>query len=358
MTAASASLGTLLVQRLDAVLGTTLSQQSNLVSGARPDAVSQPTQADRSKAADNKVRRHPQDNVNRSASRVAAGRAHLARGDADKPPPAAQATPSVRLRLGATARIILDLLAQYPRHMPVADETPLLMPAPGQTAADRAAPDPAGQHVNATTRVRAAATTDTPAALLRQALVQTVQNSGMFYESHLAQLVLGQRGAASLHAQPQAHAAPAGGDTQGIATETQLLVRQQLEVLANQTFAWQGQAWPGADMRWEIQRHLPSDPFNGSDASDAVEHWSSRLALQLPALGHVQARFTLTGQQVAIHMEAPDGAPQLQQHADALRKRVASAGLSLHQLSIVKGAPDAQTSGAFDVADAAASTLS
>ncbi|MGK0570443.1 hypothetical protein QJT90_24525, partial [Bordetella bronchiseptica] len=39
------ALGSILVQRLDAVLGTTMSAQSNLVSGARPDAVAQPGEA-------------------------------------------------------------------------------------------------------------------------------------------------------------------------------------------------------------------------------------------------------------------------------------------------------------------------
>lgn len=37
------ALGSILVQRLDAVLGTTMSAQSNLVSGARPDALSLPS---------------------------------------------------------------------------------------------------------------------------------------------------------------------------------------------------------------------------------------------------------------------------------------------------------------------------
>ncbi|KDB92178.1 molybdopterin-dependent oxidoreductase, partial [Bordetella bronchiseptica] len=50
------ALGSILVQRLDAVLGTTMSAQSNLVSGARPDAVAQPGEAARPGASQTATR--------------------------------------------------------------------------------------------------------------------------------------------------------------------------------------------------------------------------------------------------------------------------------------------------------------
>jgi len=325
MNAASASLGTLLVQRLDALLGTTLSQQSNLASGARPDAVSQPAQADRSNPANNLVRRHPQENINRIAPRVAAGRTPLTHpGLASSS--STDAPSSVQLRLGATARLILDLLAQYPQHMPVQGKQPLLASLPGQTA-HHGAQGLSGLHAPAP------ASADAPAALLRQGLVQQVQASGMFYESHLAQWVAGARAAASLHGEPQAHVS-AGADKPTIAPEIQTVVRQQLEVLANQTFAWQGQVWPDADMRWDIRRH-PSP-----DIHEMPEHWVSHLTLDLPTLGRVQARLTFSGTQVLVHVQAVDCAPQLRQHADALRQRLSNAGVHLTQLSIVADAAD------------------
>src|SRR5690606_36053017 len=40
-------LGTSMVQRVEAALGVTLSQQANLATGARPDAVTQPGQPDK-----------------------------------------------------------------------------------------------------------------------------------------------------------------------------------------------------------------------------------------------------------------------------------------------------------------------
>jgi len=341
MSAAATSLGTLLVQRLDAMLGTTLSQQANLVSGARPDAVSQPARTDRGESADNKAQRHPQENVNRAAGRVATHQTPLAHADVGKSA-TVHATASALIKLGPTARLILDLLAQYPQHMPVRTATPLLALPPASTMRHRAsqAPSHGGTVRTATATATAAntvATVDHLATLLRQALVSTVRDSGMFYEAHLAQLVLGQRSAASLHAEPQADArAPAPAQdhraalSPDISASTQHLVRQQLEVLAHQ------QAWPGADMDWEIQRH-PS-----SETPGALDHWASQFTLQLPTLGHVHARLTLAGQQIVIDLHAPDGAPQLQQHADALRQRLYASGLRLSHLSITAYADDAQ----------------
>jgi len=349
MSAAATALGTLLVQRLDAMLGTTLSQQANLVSGARPDAVRQPAQADRGEPADNKVQRHPQENVNRVAGRVATHQTPLAHAGAGKST-VADATASALLKFGPTARLILDLLAQYPQRMPVQTATPLLDLPPAPTMDNRASP---GQTQHQTVRPDAAAAANTAAVvdrvatLLRQALAGAVQDSGMFYEAHLAQLALGQRSAASLQAEPQAgahapaatrdHPAPSSPD---VALSTQHLVRQQLEVLAHQTFVWQGQAWPGADMDWDIERHSPAKTFD--DTADALEHWTSRLTLDLPVLGQVHAHLTLTGQQVVIDLHAPDAAPHLQQHADALRQRLSADGLNLNRLFITAQADDAR----------------
>jgi len=357
MNTARASLGTLLVQRLDTLLGTTLSQQSNLVLGARPDAVSQPAQTYRSGPADNKVRRTPQENIHRAAARVTAGRTPLTHPGAEKSPDEQSAT-SAQLRLGATARLILDLLAQYPRHMPVEGKTPLLDASPGQTTPQGVVRGQPGGHAHAAAAAQTAALTDAPAALLRQTLVQLVHTSGMFYESHLAQLVLGQRRAESLLGEPQAHASAAESKQAhvlaeegkpAIAPDMQTVVRQQLEVLAQQTFAWQGQVWPGADMRWDIRRH-PSPETSSSEMPETPECWESHLTLDLPTLGRVHARLTLGGAQVLVHVQAADCAPRLQQHADALRERLCTAGIRLRQLSITADAADASSSDAVSSA--------
>jgi hypothetical protein len=230
---------------------------------------------------------------------------------------------------------------------------------------------------------------------LAQSLAQTVRTSGMFYESHLSNLTFGKHALVDLMQEPQAQvgrggnrtdaqapnsAAPStatgagtgaeaqaarsagetvpqaaasarGGDaggTQGAAPnpasalppssplngldpQTHVLVRQQLEVLANQSFAWRGEAWPGTPMDWEISRREPSQD---ADGQPQTEHWATRLTINLPQLGEVQARLTLSGQQLVMHLLAPDSADVLREHSEGLRGRFSAQGLQLSQFSV------------------------
>ncbi|OXI32613.1 flagellar hook-length control protein FliK [Burkholderia sp. AU16741] len=76
--------------------------------------------------------------------------------------------------------------------------------APGPAASSTPAADPA----SSATAVREAAVPP-PVAALRAALAQTVSESGLFYESHLAQWLAGQRPLAALMREPQARLATA-----------------------------------------------------------------------------------------------------------------------------------------------------
>lgn len=459
-------LGTLLVQRLDAVLGTTLSQQANIVTGARPDAVSQAANAERAESARNETLRHPRDVVDRATAhteqnaRNAVDKARLEARNAAlllaRGGPNTASTPSAPTTLGYAARTILALLAGYPDlSASVQGRQPLLdrsaqqggawrgnagtatgtggsasQPSGTQqpTATDRsgrasgaAGPGNAAAANTATSaggRAGAAATavaSGTPlqgnapvAGQLAAALSQAVQGSGMFYEAHLAGLAFGKFSLAQLVQEPQAQigrnaaqtnipgnaagtnasaagnpgsstanaaaspgatsAAPAGADAANAATagrgaesapqaagpaagnttpagaipgldpQAHTLVRQQLEVLANQTFGWRGEAWPGAEMDWEISRREPQ----GDDAVGAADHWATRLTLNLPGLGQVQARLSLAGKQLVMHLVSPQSAELLDAHAKALRSRYSAQGLQLSQLSIVsESAPEA-----------------
>ncbi len=111
-----------------------------------------------------------------------------------------------------------------------------------------------------------------------------------------------------------------------------MLVRQQLEVLANQAFIWQGEAWPGADMQWEVRRR----PQDGEEDRDFQEdHWSTRLNLHLPSLGDVQARLSLSGDQLVMRLVAPQSAERLGQAIEPLRARLLAQGLQASQLSVL-----------------------
>ena len=208
-----------------------------------------------------------------------------------------------------------------------------------------------------------------------QALSQAMQGSGLFYESHLREFAFGQRSLEQIRSEPQAQAGrestsntqgssatragPEGasaaqsnqasqaastmgqaaaqsaqasanlaGALLGMDPATHILVRQQLEALANQAFAWQGEAWPGGEMEWEVQRREPQGEGEGFDS------WSTRLKLNLPGLGEVVARLSLANSQLIMHLAAPESAALIADHTNQLRDRLGAHGLQLSQLTI------------------------
>lgn len=216
--------------------------------------------------------------------------------------------------------------------------------------------------------------------LLKQAIAQ----SGMFYESHQAEWVEGRFEKAALLQEPQGKLSPqtlaptpnpamaanaqnaeqnaaaaaarqpsvlaqnAAGETDGKAratpspanlSNTQLVspgtlhvVQQQLEALATQQFAWQGQVWPGQDMRWEIEE----DGKRQNDKGEPTPGWQTRLHLTLPQLGAVEARIRVDGQQIHLDLSsAQDGTQQLMRDAMLdLRQQLDGAGLALATVGI------------------------
>lgn len=402
---APSTLGTLLIQRLDAVLGTTLGQQANLASGARPNAVAQPGNPENPNSLQNDTQRHPREAVDKASARdqgrAAIGKAAQTEAGgvrAGRAPTHTGATPSAPTTLGFAARTILALLAEYPDSGQLArGQAPLVAgqtaapgaqgnapaggpsaPAAGGTPAAALTQQAAGQAGQAASVFGAwaslAASLGEPGALpaqFAQSLAQTLQTSGLFYESHLANLAFGKTSLAALHQEPQGQIRPEGMPTPsgasptadpgapggtsssapstpanqaaahaptaqhsavipGLDPQTQLLVRQQLEVLAHQSFAWQGEAWPGAAMDWKIERR---EQDAGHD--NMPEHWATRLNLQLPLLGEVQARLTLAGNQLVMRLVAPESADHLNEHIESLRGRLLAHGLQASQLSVL-----------------------
>jgi len=273
-----------------------------------------------------------------------------------------------------------------------------------------------------------------PAAALATALAKTVDESGLFYESHLVQWLAGQRSAASLANEPQARAdarsmslpldpasdawlddarapqftpdtpdfpgrpvptpqtpqqaaalaasvrdappsalsnsqngnAAGGANAQtaqpsqqesalqasvaaGIHPATLNVVRQQLDVLANQQFRWQGEAWPGTRFEWEVARE-PRDPRTADDAADASDKraWRTRITLSLPALGTVDAELVLAGEKLVARIKAGDtGARRLAADGAAFARQLEAAGIALASLSVrsMDGTTDLALSG-------------
>ena len=215
--------------------------------------------------------------------------------------------------------------------------------------------------------------------LLKQAIAQ----SGMFYESHQAEWVEGRFSQNALLQEPQgklsspnafAPASPlplsqpgnpetsAQGKEAPVATrlpttdpaasprtvnespppqasghliapQTQPIVQQQLDALATQHFAWQGQVWPGQEMRWEIEE---DDQRTGADEPESATGWSTRLKLTLPTLGSVNAQIRLQDQQLvlAIIADSPETRALMQTETGHLYKQMTDAGLSVTSIGI------------------------
>lgn len=195
------------------------------------------------------------------------------------------------------------------------------------------------------------ATTDTQQ--VASALHGTVDASGLFYESHLAQWAEGSRSRAELMREPQAQqSTPAKGVNgaegallrhlvqqwvdqgrpladlakelgaragQGLQitaddlmrllpnansdgmlpqvnSHASQLINSQLSTLENQRFVWQGELWPGQKMEWEVSRDAPER----EQTAPEQQSWQSVVKFDLPTLGQVSATIHLSGDRVRV----------------------------------------------------------
>ena len=146
----------------------------------------------------------------------------------------------------------------------------------------------------------------------------------------------------ALRAKSASDAPPVQSSTQIMAPQTQPIVQQQLEALANQTFVWQGQIWPGQQMRWEIEEDRRREQ---DGETSAVETWHTNLDLKFPVLGGISAKLHLVNNQVALSIVLDDehALPSLQAGAEAFRQQLTDAGLVLASMGITTHAPNEPT---------------
>ena len=296
--------------------------------------------------------------------------------DAQSPSPAGsppQNDDADPVRLSTPARTIASLLDDPPPQPPkLANGQPLLDPA---RMLDPSTGVPTG---NATPQIAGR-------------LAQAIGDSGLFYESHQAQWVAGQRPIETTAAEPQrafdpglpqpaatdrsAGPAPAptglpgagaadeaptqapdsdGGEPPAVRGESTLrsrddanradngppaelrpLVQNQLLGLAQHTLAWEGLAWPGQPMRLEIDDPQPERSGSGEAGADegAPEvPWTTRVRMVLPGLGEIETSLTLWNRDHALTLGiAADGDARLRMGAALLdlQQRMTDAGLRL-----------------------------
>ncbi|WP_442035103.1 flagellar hook-length control protein FliK [Pseudoduganella sp. RAF19] len=194
-------------------------------------------------------------------------------------------------------------------------------------------------------------------AKLDQNLKQALGDSGLFYESHVAEWAEGKRPLQDLQREPQMQRmAQAAAQTPAEAANKLLngpdlsaaqMINQQLHTQEQGKVIWQGQAWPGQPMQWEIERDRrdggKQQERGGERESEPV--WRSGVRFRFPMLGKVGAKVTMVGEQVHIQVESgsEDTAATLRAWASMLQGAMDAAGAPLASLTISAEAGDGQS---------------
>lgn len=199
---------------------------------------------------------------------------------------------------------------------------------------------------------------------LAVALKDALANSGLFYESHQAQWVRGERSTAQLLVEPQNQLAESkiqlneaqnqrerlttdptaatGNATLSktttesglpIARELVPLVQQQLHTLETHQLTWTGQVWPGQTMQWEIEGQPEQRNFQQDE-----RQWSTEMELALPKLGDVHARlvFTRGGIKLTLQAAEANSLELFNRRLPGLRAAISEAGLAMTSAVIEK----------------------
>ena len=209
-------------------------------------------------------------------------------------------------------------------------------------------------------------------AALSSKLQGTLTQSGLFYEAHQAEWIAGKRELAVLMREPQARlttaqqqtvqtqqaalptaasGAPAAtaaanelGSTQpalrgeqSMPPQAQALVQQQLAALETGRLVFQLQVWPEQWMRWEIDEDAQSASAQAGDG-EAIQRFQTRLHLDLPKLGALDATLTFDGTGVSVRLDAANAASAdlLQDNRASLRAALADAGIASADIAVAR----------------------
>lgn len=215
---------------------------------------------------------------------------------------------------------------------------------------------------------------------IASALHESVEFSGLFYESHMHEWISGSRPLTTLQREPQAHlpasstqapqqepprldltklaasvkesgdganalmtlireaqiqsanapavdAAVIGQPQQplpAISPEAAQIINQQLNVLEHQQVQWTGELWPGQHMEWEITE----DKQHNHSCEATESSWSSKVRFRLPTLGEISAVVRLAGDRVHVRIDTADDAVAntLHSQSTALADALSAAG--------------------------------
>jgi hypothetical protein len=170
-------------------------------------------------------------------------------------------------------------------------------------------------------------------------LQQAMSISGLFYENHQAQWVMGKRTLEQLTQEPQAKiptnsATISSQTTSSISSNNDTpvhpqslsLVQQQLNLLETGHLSWRGEIWAGQTMQWDITK----DPSLSAEEGETTS-WQTRLRLNLPKLGEVVATIGLNKGDVKMTLNATDSKTlsKMQDDQQPLTESMTAAGLTV-----------------------------
>jgi hypothetical protein len=251
--------------------------------------------------------------------------------------------------------------------------------SPASRALDEVLKPIAGDRQSAPAPVRSPApllpAPSTDAPKVAAALSNALSLSGVFYESHQSQWVLGERPLQDLLREPQGKLSGASHNALASKAEPQLSpvedkprttltpaatnastnlrpaeqasspvhpdaipqVRSQLQALEQQQLIWQGELWPGQEMEWTLQ-----DPGEESRHGGQAQPWFTQLRLRLPQLGALTAELALVDRALRVRLTAPNAGAQEKMrtaHA-ALADALCAAGIELISFKVAADGGD------------------
>lgn len=210
----------------------------------------------------------------------------------------------------------------------------------------------------------------TDATLLGRMLQQGLQESGLFYESHLARWFGGEYPLEELLKEPQGRLSPRltqGGDPgfvaaddlaratmrtgsaevmeavfskagssmahEGHADQRSLgVVSEQLTALQNNQLVFRGELSPGQQLEWQVTEREAGRNQDG----ERERSWETSVALNLPRLGAVAARLVLDGTRLSVTLHSDNAAAvvALEQGSERLAEQLEGAGLTPVGMSV------------------------
>lgn len=179
-------------------------------------------------------------------------------------------------------------------------------------------------------------------------LQRTIVQSGLFYESHQAQWINGEKKLENLQQEPQGKlmvlsmdSSPTkAGATAALSSDMPVhsqiipLVQHQLNTLETGHLLWRGEIWQGQLMEWEIDEQPQNDEQHSEHES--AEQWRSKIRLTMPQLGEIVATIGFNSQGIKISLDAsePSTVDLLKVNQAPLATDLKSAGLNIQSVEV------------------------